>query len=132
MYDIHLPDVVSYIVLLLVRIVVGIAFIVSARNKFKDMAKFAENHELPLWAGYFVASAELAGSLGMFTGVLAPWAAAGLMLLMLSTMSLHIFKWKSPYWADKGGWEYDLLLFTLCSVILVYGAGAIAIPYWIL
>jgi putative oxidoreductase len=46
------------------------------------------------------------------------------MLLMLSTISLHILKWHSPYPASKGGWEYDLMLLTLASVLLVYGAGS--------
>ncbi|MGK2896173.1 MAG: DoxX family protein [Candidatus Saccharimonadales bacterium] len=132
MYEIHLPELLSHFVLLLVRIVVGLAFFVSARNIFKDIKKFAKNNEIPIGLSYFVAIAELAGSLGLLTGVLAPWAAAGLMLLMLGTITLHVFKWKSPYWANKGGWEYDLLLFTLCSTIFFYGTGAIVVPYWIL
>jgi putative oxidoreductase len=123
-----LPDTTHDIVLALIRLVVGIAFLVSARNKFRDMPKFAKNHDLPVPGGYFVASAEFAGALGLFTGVLATWAAAGLALLMVSTVSLHVFKWHSSYWASDGGWEYDLMLFTLCSVIVLWGPGAFALP----
>ena len=122
-----LPDTTYDITLALIRLIVGVAFLVSARNKFRDMRKFARSHELPLPVGYFVASAEFAGALGLFTGVLAGWAAAGLALLMISTMSLHIFKWRSSYWASEGGWEYDLMLFTLCSVIVLWGPGAYAL-----
>lgn len=123
-----LPDTAYDITLALIRLVVGVAFLVSARNKFRDIPKFAKNHDLPVPAGYFVASAELAGALGLFTGVLAAWAAAGLALLMVSTMSLHIFKWRSSYWASDGGWEYDLMLFTLCLVIVLWGPGLYALP----
>lgn len=123
-----LPDPIYDITLALIRIIVGIAFLVSARNKFRDMRKFAQSHDLPVPAGYFVACAEVAGALGLLTGVLASWAAVGLGLLMISTMSLHIFKWRSPYWASEGGWEYDLLLFTLCMVIVLLGAGSYALP----
>jgi putative oxidoreductase len=63
----------------------------------------------------------------LILGILPQLAALGLMLLMLGTMRLHIFRWKSPYWASKGGWEYDLMLFTLSAVILVHGAGRFVI-----
>lgn len=124
---ISLPDTAYDVTLALIRLVVGVAFLVSARNKFRDIPKFAKNHDLPVPAGYFVASAEFAGAIGLFSGVLASWAAAGLALLMVSTMSLHIFKWRSSYWASDGGWEYDLMLFTLCLVIVLWGPGAYAL-----
>lgn len=122
-----LPETSHDIILALIRLIVGVAFLISARNKFRDIPKFAKNHGLPVPAGYFVACAEFAGALGLFAGVLAPWAAAGLMLLMVSTISLHVFKWRSPYWADKGGWEYDLMLFALSAVIVLWGPGAFAL-----
>lgn len=133
MVEFQLPDYLAHIGLLLVRVIIAVAFFVSGIRKYKNgIKKFAVNHDLPVGMGYFVATAEIAGSIGIMTGVLAQWAALGLMLLMLSTISLHIFKWKSPYWASEGGWEYDLMLFALCSVILFYGAGAVAVTYWIL
>lgn len=122
-----LPDPVYDITLALIRVIVGVAFLVSARNKCRDIRKFARSHDLPVPAGYFVACAEFAGALGLLSGVLASWAAAGLALLMVSTMSLHIFKWRSPYWASEGGWEYDLMLFSLCLVIVLLGPGAFAL-----
>ncbi|MFC4376125.1 DoxX family protein [Nocardia halotolerans] len=115
------------LLLLLVRIVVAVAFFASARNKFRDIEKFAAGNAVPVPAAYFVATAELLGAIGVFLGILAPLAAGGLMLLMLATMSLHIVKWHSPYWASAGGWEYDLLMFTLAGVITVFGAGAVSV-----
>ena len=124
MLDITLPAYATDLILLAIRIVVAVAFVVSARNKFKNMNKFAKNHGLSIQVGYFLATAEIAGALGIATGVLGQLAALGLMLLMCSTMYLHIFKWKSPYWANRGGWEYDLMLFLLCAVLLSSGLGS--------
>lgn len=123
MFEITLPEIVSDIVLLLVRVVLVIVFGVGAREKFRDIRAFAKNDGLALPAAYFVAIAEAAAALGMLTGVLAQWAGVGLVLLMLSTMYLHIFKWRSPYWASKSGWEYDLLMLTLAAVVVVFGTG---------
>ena len=75
----------------------------------------------------FVMCAEFAGALGVMSGILGQLAAAGLMLLMLATMFLHIFVWKSKYWASSGGWEYDLMLFALCGTVLVFGVGELAL-----
>ncbi len=118
------PAFVYSALLLLIRLVVGLTFFVSSRKKFKNIKKFARENSVSVPVGYFVATAEFAGALGLVFGVLPQLAALGLMLLMISTMSLHIFKWHSPYWASRGGWEYDLMLFALCGVIVLFGAGA--------
>jgi putative oxidoreductase len=110
-------------ILVLIRAILAITFFNEARIKFKDIKKFAKNDSLPVPVAYFIAIAEFCAALSMLTGVLTGWAALGLMLLMLSTICLHIFKWRSPYWASKGGWEYDLLLLTLAAVIFVFGTG---------
>jgi putative oxidoreductase len=104
-----------------------VCFIVSSRNKSRDIKKFAKRNGLPVTVAVFVMVAEMAGGPGLVLGLLTQLAALGIMLLMLGTIRLHIFKWKSPYWAAKGGREYDLMLFALASVILVHGAGQFAI-----
>lgn len=122
-----IPVIVQSIVLLIVRVVLTVTFFYEARFKFKDIKSFAKKDGVPIPVGYFVATAELLAAISMLSGFLAQWAALGLMLLMLSTIGLHIFKWHSPYWANKHGWEYDLLMFTLAAVIFVFGAGQFAI-----
>lgn len=124
---IHVPAIATDLSALLIRLVVGIAFMVSSKNKSRNIKKFAKNNGLPVAVAMFVMIAEMAGALGLITGVLSQYAALGLMLLMLATMRLHIFKWKSPYWASSGGWEYDLMLFSLASAIVVHGAGRFVI-----
>ena len=120
------------IVLLIVRLMLAFIFFVEARHKFKDIKKFAKNDGLPVPLAVFVAGAELAAAISMLTGVLAVWAGIGLIALMIGTICFHVFKWHSPYWANKGGWEYDLLILILAAVIAVFGAGSIALSSLVL
>lgn len=117
------PVLLQGVALLLVRIILTITFFAEARIKLRDMKKFAKNDGVPVWLGYGIAFAELAAAVAMLTGILSWWAGVGLVLLMLITTSMHIFKWHSPYWASKGGWEYDVLLLTLAAVIVAFGPG---------
>lgn len=127
MISFTVPILIQSLVLLLVRIVLAITFFAEARVKFKDIKAFSKNDGVPIWAAYFIATAEFCAALGMLSGILAQWAGVGLVVLMCGTISLHIFKWHSPYWASKRGWEYDLLMLTLAAVIAVFGAGQLAI-----
>lgn len=127
MISFTVPILIQSLVLLLVRIVLAITFFTEARVKFKDIKAFSKNDGVPIWAAYIIAAAEFCAALGMLSGVLAQWAGVGLVVLMCGTISLHIFKWHSPYWASKRGWEYDLLMLTLAAVIAVFGAGQLAI-----
>lgn len=127
MFAITLPTIITSIVLLLVRIILTVTFVAEARFKLKDIRAFAKNDGVPLPVAYFVAFAEACAAIGMLTGVLAQWAGLGIILLMLVTIGLQVFKWHSPYWANKKGWEYDLLMLTLGAVIFVFGPGSFAL-----
>lgn len=122
-----LPPIVTSLVLLLIRIIVALSFFFSALNKAKNPRRSAKQNGIPLPLLVFIMCAEFAGALGLITGVLGQYAALGLMLIMLGTISLHVFVWKSKYWASKGGWEYDLMLFILCAVIVLFGVGELAL-----
>lgn len=115
------------IVLLLVRLVLTVTFLSESRHKFKDLPGFAKNDGIPSWLAGFIAVAELGAGLSMMSGILAQWAAAGIIILMIGTICLHIFKWHSPYWAGKRGWEYDLIMLVLASVVLCFGPGAFSL-----
>lgn len=127
MFDITLPSIAISLILLLVRIVLTVTFVAEARFKFKDIRAFAKNDSVPVPVAYFIAIAEACAALGMLTGVLAQWAGLGIVVLMIATISLQIFKWHSPYWANKKGWEYDLLMLTLGAVIVAFGPGSISL-----
>jgi putative oxidoreductase len=113
--------------LLLMRLVVGLVFVVAARNKLKDVAAFAKGNDLPIPVAWLTMFAEFTAGVGIGLGVLTQVAALIIMGLMAGSMFFHIVKWKSKYWAASGGWEYDLMLFTMASVILVTGGGDIAL-----
>lgn len=123
MFDFIVPILFQDVALLMVRILLAVTFLAEARIKFRNMKAFSKNDGVPIPVGYAVATAELAAALAMLTGVLAQWAGIGLVLLMCATICLHIFKWHSPYWANKKGWEYDLLMLVLAAVVVVFGAG---------
>jgi len=123
MVDITVPALIADLSLLLIRLVVGFSFIVASRNKSRDIKKFARNNGMPVPVAMLVVTAEMATGLALIFGVFTQIAALAIMLLMIGTMRLHIFKWKSPYWAAKGGWEYDLMLFAMASIIFVFGGG---------
>ena len=127
MFTFTSPVIIISLVLLLVRIVLAVTFFAEARIKFKDIKAFSKNDGVPVPAAYFIATAEFCAALGMLSGVLAQWAGVRLVLLMCGTISLQIFKWHSPYWANKRGWEYDLIMLTLAAVIATFGAGQFAL-----
>lgn len=127
MLEFTLPVIIADTTLLFVRAVLVIVFTYEAWFKLRDIRKFAKNDGLPVLVAYFVAFAELAAALAMFTGVLTQWAGVGIMLLMVITICFHIFKWHSPYWASKKGWEYDFLLFVFAMVVVSFGAGSITL-----
>lgn len=124
MIHLTLPDYADDICLLVVRLVVGFSFLVAARNKGRNIRKFAKRNGLPVFAAFIIMCVEFVAGTAMMVGFLPQISAIALMFLMLGTIRLHIFVWRSPYWADRGGWEYDLMLFILASVILVFGAGS--------
>lgn len=123
MDDLNSSAIAVSLVLLMVRLLLAVIFTYEVKVKLKDIKQFAKNDGLPVSVAYLVVVAEAAAALGMLTGILAQWAGLGVMALMVITMSFHWFKWRTPYWANKGGWEYDLIIFVLAAVIAVLGAG---------
>lgn len=122
-----LPPIIIASILFLIRLIVALSFFFSALNKAKNPRRSAKQNGIPYPLLLFVMCAEFAGAIGLITGVLGQFAALGLMLLMAGTLFLHILVWKTKYWANKGGWEYDLMLFALCTVIVAFGVGSISV-----
>ena len=77
----------------------------------------------------FLGLAELAGALGLATGVLARWAALGLILIMFGAIYRKAVVWKTGFWGKGSqGWHYDLLFVAMNFVILTAGPGSLVIP----
>jgi putative oxidoreductase len=76
----------------------------------------------------FLGAAECAGAMGLATGVLAPWAAVGLILLMLGAIYKKVVEWKTGFWGEKSiGWHYEVLLITMNLVIVTMGPGKLSL-----
>lgn len=125
--EIAIPELGKDIVLLFVRLLLAITFFYEAKVKFKDIKGFAKSHGIPAPLASFVAFAELLAGISMLLGYLTQLAAIGIIILMLNTLYMQIFSWKSKYWASKQGPEYDLIQIAFAAVILVFGAGAFSI-----
>jgi CheY-like chemotaxis protein len=88
--------------------------------------------EMPLVNGFQLCRAiksiaEFWGGLAVGLGIATQLGALAIMRVISGSMYHHIIKWKSPYCAASGGWEYDLMWFTMCLVIVVTGGGTIAV-----
>jgi len=113
--------------LLLARLILAIIMLISFKNKVTDIPKFAKSNNLPLPAGYMQVGIEGASGFLLLLGILTPIGALLAMLAMLGSMFFHIFIWHSKYWASSGGWEYDLMIFTLATLIFATGGGIIGL-----
>ncbi len=113
------------IALLLLRLMVGIVFITSGYKHLKDPATRSKDIGMGKSFTIFLGAAELAGGLGVISGVLAQLAAIGLILVMLGAIQKKIFTWHTGFWGKPGtnGWSYDTMLVVMNLVIVTAGGG---------
>jgi putative oxidoreductase len=113
------------IALLLLRLSVGIVFITSGYKHLKDPATRSKDIGMGKSFTIFLGAAELAGGLGVISGVLAQLAAIGLILVMLGAIQKKIFTWHTGFWGKSGtnGWSYDTMLVVMNLVIVTAGGG---------
>jgi uncharacterized membrane protein YphA (DoxX/SURF4 family) len=114
--------------LLALRLMIAGEFFPSGLPSVRDpVGRGATNGLSPAFMR-FIGLAEMAGSLGLVFGVLARYAAIGLMIIGAGAMQKKIFVWHSGYWGKDGyGAHYDLMLFTMNLVIALNGAGRLAL-----
>jgi putative oxidoreductase len=117
------------IALLLLRLMVGIIFITSGWKHVTDPE--ARSKDIGMSKGFtiFLGVAELAGALGLTTGVLAQLAAIGLILIMLGAIQKKMFVWRTGFWGSSGtnGWSYDTMLVVMNLVIVTTGGGNLSL-----
>ncbi len=114
--------------LLLVRITIGIIFLVHGIQKFK-MWKMQPSEQLPapmLTIMRILSVAEPLGGLALLGGFLTRIAAAGIGIIMLGAMDLKIRRLKRKFTGD-GGWELDLILLGVALLLILTGAGHISV-----
>jgi putative oxidoreductase len=114
--------------LLALRLMIAAEFFPSGLTSVRDpVTRGTENGLSPAFMR-FIGLAEMAGSLGLVFGVLARYAAIGLLIIGAGAMQKKIFVWHSGYWGKDGyGAHYDLMLFTMNLVIALMGAGRLAL-----
>lgn len=112
--------------LLAIRIVVGLIFFTSGWSHVRHPAERAESIGMSKGFTLFLGGAEMAGALGVTFGVLAQFAALGLVLVMLGAIQKKIFVWHTGFWGKHGtdGWHYDLMLIVMNLVIVATNGGA--------
>jgi putative oxidoreductase len=121
------------IALLLLRLMVGIVFITSGYKHLKDPATRSKDIGMSKSFTIFLGTAELAGGLGVISGVLAQLAAIGLILVMLGAIQKKIFAWHTGFWGKSGtnGWSYDTMLVVMNLVIVTTGGGNLTLTHLI-
>jgi putative oxidoreductase len=121
------------IALLLLRLMVGIVFITSGYKHLKDPATRSKDIGMSKSFTMFLGTAELAGGLGVISGVLAQLAAIGLILVTLGAIQKKIFTWHTGFWGKSGtnGWSYDTMLVVMNLVIVTTGGGNLTLTHLI-
>jgi putative oxidoreductase len=124
----------SDIALLLLRLMVGIVFLTSGYKHLKDPATRSKDIGMSKSFTIFLGAAELAGGLGVISGVLAQLAAIGLILVMLGAIQKKIFTWHTGFWGQSGtnvGWSYETMLVVMNLVIVTTGGGNLTLTHLI-
>ncbi len=121
------------IALVLLRLMVGIVFITSGYKHVKDPATRSQDIGMSKSFTIFLGAAELAGGLGVISGVLAQLAAIGLILVMLGAIQKKVFTWHTGFWGKSGtdGWSYDTMLVIMNLVIVTTGGGNLTLTHLI-
>ena len=109
--------------LLAVRLSIAATIFIHLLRHWQDIAAYARFNNISI--RFAKTALILRAVLGAIVaiGIFTDWAALGLMAIFAASILLHTIRWKSPFSADSGGWEYSVLLLLLCMVIFAYGAG---------
>lgn len=124
-------DSASSFGLLLVRVVVGIAFILHGWPKIQHpldwMQTFGMQDAAPGILQLLAALAEVAGGAGLVLGFLTPLAALGL----LATMGYALFRVHipagDPFVAQGRSWELAAVYFCVSAMFLLTGPGRMSV-----
>ena len=116
------------VALLLMRVLLGIVFLTSGWKHVTNPEKRSKDIGMGKAFTIFLGAAELAGSLGIIFGVLAQFAAIGLILIMLGAIQKKLFVWHTGFWGESGtnGWSYETMLVVMNLVILTTDGGSLS------
>lgn len=120
----------SVVALTLLRLFVGIVFIVHGAQKLDDIAGttagFAKmGIPAPEGAAYLAVLGELFGGIGLLLGALTPLAAMGPVLVMAS--AIYFVHRDKGMLNQNGGWEWPLTLLLVCLFFAAHGPGPLSV-----
>lgn len=120
----------SNIGLFVLRLVIGIIFVVHAIPKFKHPKDMAFGMGMPGMSFMIIllGLVEMVSALYLIFGFYTQLGALLLSCVMVGAITMKITKWGSPFSAqDRTGWEFDLVLLAANIAILLVGGGSIGI-----
>lgn len=114
--------------ILLIRIVIGLAFIHAGWLKINNLdmvVGFFGSMGIPAFLAYLVSFCEFVGGILIIVGVFTQYVAVILGIIMIvATFMVHVPK---GYGLANGGYEYTLALLLSCVAVLVLGSGKYAV-----
>ncbi len=120
----------SVLALTLLRVFVGIVFVVHGAQKLDDIAGVTAGFAkagipAPEAATYLAILGELFGGLGLLLGALTPLAAMGPVLVMAS--AIYFVHRDNGMFNQNHGWEWPLTLLLVCLYFAAHGPGPISV-----
>jgi putative oxidoreductase len=111
---------------LLLRLVAGTIFFMHGLQKTVDISMFggflgSAGVPAPHFFAWAVVVLELAGGLALILGFLTHWVGKLFALQMLA--AIFLAHWGKGFMADKGGYEFALLLLVVAISLMITGAG---------
>ena len=114
--------------LLAMRLLVAAVFFSSGLSHARKPKERGQSIGMGPGFTLFLGVAEMAGALGVATGVLLQPAAIGLIFVMLGAIQKKISVWKTGFWGkNASGWHYDLMLVVMNLVLLTIGGGTLVL-----
>lgn len=114
--------------LLLLRLMLALVFGTSGYNHLRHTKERAASIGMSVPFTLFLGTAESAGAMGLAVGIMAPWAALGLTLLMFGAIYKKVVVWKTGFWGEKSmGWHYEVLLIAMNLAIVTMGPGKLSL-----
>jgi putative oxidoreductase len=124
------------LVLLVVRFVVGVAFILHGLPKIQNPFGWmgAMGSSVPSFLQAIAAFAEFGGGIALILGLLTPIAAFGLICQMIAALVLVHLPAGHPFVAGQPGapsYETALIYLAISLAILVFGPGKYSVDAWL-
>lgn len=124
MHRFHNPDVAK----LLLRIALGIVFIVAGWMKISNMefvVTMFGTMGLPAFVAYVVSYGELISGIALLLGVFAMYAASFVAIIMLA--AILMVHWPNGFSLANGGYEYTFVLLFIALAVITLGSGRYAL-----